>query len=231
MEDSINFLSNIWSKIKTVIKQLGMIILYFIIVVSLQLSFRQDMISSNLWLANLSSIFVELVTLIIFIFIFRKTIVPDLKDFKENGKKYIHKNAIYWFIGLVIMIISNLIISNFIGMSANEEANQSILVLMPIYSFIAMVIIAPITEELMTRIILKDDFKNIYVYSLLSGLIFGSLHLLTATSLIEILYIIPYGVLGFMFSLMYSKTNNIWTSITFHSIHNLIALILFFIGG
>jgi len=94
-----------------------------------------------------------------------------------------------------------------------------------------MVIIAPITEELLTRIILKDKFNNIYIYSILSGLIFGGLHLLAVNSLAEIWYIIPYGVLGFAFALMYNKTNNIWTSITFHSLHNLTALLLVFIGA
>ena len=128
------------------------------------------------------------------------------------------------------MIISNLVIGNFIGMPVNEEINQSLLIKLPVYSFITMIMIAPIIEELMTRVILKKYF-NKYVYATLSGLFFGSLHLLSITSLIEVLYIIPYGALGFFFALMYSKTENIWTSITFHSLHNLIALLLFFIGA
>jgi len=211
-------------------KQFLIILLYLILVVSLQIYLKKDIMSTNIWLSNISGIFAELVLLLIFIFIFRKTLIPDYYDFKKNGKNYIKNSGIYWVIGLAIMIISNLIISNFIGVSSNEAANQNLLVQMPIYSSIVMIIIAPITEELLTRVILKDAFKKPFFFIFLSGLIFGSLHLFSATTFEEIFYIIPYGALGGSFALMYYKTQNIWTNISFHALHNAIALLLFFIG-
>ena len=204
MDKMINFLENFSGKFFAIIKQLLMVLLYFILVISIQISFRSDLTNSNFLIANLSNIFAELLVLLCFIFIFRKKVVPDFNDFKINGKQYIKQSFVYWFLGLIVMIISNLIISNMIGMSTNEQANQNLLSSMPIYAFAAMVIIAPITEELLTRIILKDKFNNIYICSILSGLIFGGLHLLAVNSLAEIWYIIPYGVLGFAFALMYN---------------------------
>ncbi|MBE6156163.1 MAG: CPBP family intramembrane metalloprotease [Firmicutes bacterium] len=231
MNKIIIFLSDIFHKIIAFIKQISIVFFYFIVVVSLQLTFKRDVMSSNTWIANISSIFIELIVLTIFIFIFRKTIIPDYYEFKKNGKNYIKKSAIFWILGLIIMIISNLILSNFIGTSVNEELNQNLLERMPIYSSITMIIVAPIVEELITRVILKDTFKRPTFYVLTSGLIFGALHLFNITSLEEIFYIIPYGALGCSFSFIYYKTKNIWTSISFHSIHNAIALLLFFIGG
>lgn len=231
MEQSNNILDNISSKIFSIIKQFFIIVLYILIAGVVGYFCSKDMSSSNFILANLSSIFVELVILTIFILIFRKTIIPDFYDFKTNAKKYINNYWHYWAIGLFVMIISNLIISSFIGMPSNEETNRNLLSELPLYSMIAMVIFAPITEELMTRIILNKSFKNPYIYALLSGLIFGSLHLVVATSTAELFYIIPYSALGFAFALIYRKSNNICANIFFHSLHNFIALVLIFIGG
>ena len=66
---------------------------------------------------NLSNITTELITLTFFILIFRKYIIPDFYDFKKNKKSYIKKCFSYWIIGLVIMVISNIIINIFIGIS------------------------------------------------------------------------------------------------------------------
>lgn len=225
----MKLLINVANKFLAILKQLGLIFLYFVLVVMIQLPIINDLESTNIITSNASYIFAELLVATIFIFIFRKYIVPDFYDFKKNGKKYIKKYFKMWFLGLFIMVVSNLIISSYIGMAVNEELNHSVILKMPVYAFVAMIMIAPVVEELLTRVVLKKHF-NIYIYSLLSGLFFGSLHLLSITSAIELLYIIPYGALGFCFAYMYGKSNNIWTNITFHSLHNLIALILFYIG-
>ena len=38
--------------------------------------------------------------------------------------------------------------------------------------------------------------------------------------MIDYLYIIPYGVLGGAFAIAYSKTESVFTSMTFHMLHN-----------
>lgn len=230
MKETTTFLDKLLEKIKLISKQFFIILFYIILVVSLQLIFIDDLTSTNKLVANASYIYIDLVTLITFIFIFRKVIIPDWYDFKKNFRKYIKENYKYWLYGLLVMVISNALINIFLEMPTNEELNRNILSELPVYSTLTMVIISPIIEELMTRIYFKKAFKNPYVYIILSGLIFGSLHLLSISTLVEALYVIPYGALGCAFAYMYYKTENIWTNIFFHSLHNLIAIALIF-GG
>jgi len=221
------------NKLKTFFMGLFFIFLYFFLSISMYLLLSKDIYNeSNLLLSSTANIFVELLILFIFIIIFRKKIVPDFYDFKKNYKRYISKNFIYWIIGLAIMIFTNIIIGYIVGdIPSNESLNRESLIASPLSTLVAVVITAPILEELITRKTFKDVFKNQYVYIIISGLIFGSLHLLAAQSLIEALYVIPYSALGCALAKIYYNTDNIWTNIFFHSFHNLIAILLILAGA
>jgi len=220
------------NKIKLFFKGLSFIFLYFILTIGLYFTCWNHIYSDNKFFSSTSNIFVTLLILFIFIIIFRDKIIPDFYNFKKNGKKYIKENFKYWIIGLIIMIFTNLIIGLiFNNMATNEELNRQTLFNSPISSIISMIITAPIIEELITRKTFKEVFSNQYVYIIVSGLIFGSLHLLSATTITEILYVIPYSALGCAFAKIYYNTDNLWTNIFFHSLHNLIAIIIIFIGA
>lgn len=220
------------TKVKAFLKGLFFILLYFLLTILIYSTFYKDIYNeNNLVLANISTIFADLLILFIFIIIFRKKLIPDFHKFKKNYKSLINNNFKYWLIGLFLMIFTNLIISIIIGdMPTNEELNRNILLSMPISSIISMVITAPIIEELITRKAFKDAINNQYFYILFSGFIFGSLHLLVAENLLEMLYVIPYAVLGCAFAKIYYETDNLWTNIFFHSLHNLIAILIIFTG-
>ena len=53
-----------------------------------------------------------------------------------------------------------------------------------------------------------------------SEIVFTSGTTNSANSIVDYLYIIPYGVLGGAFALAYSKTESVFTSMTFHMLHN-----------
>lgn len=220
------------NSIKTFFKGVFYIILYFLLQIFIYSIFYKDMYNkNNLVLANVATIFVDLLILFIFIVLFRQKLIPDFNEFKKNYKSFILNNIKYWIIGLTIMLITNFLISLIIGnMPTNEETNRIILANYPVSSIASMVIVSPIIEELIIRKTFKDVLKNQYVYVIFSGLLFGLLHLLVAESLLELLYIIPYAALGCAFAKMYYDTDNLWTSIFFHSIHNLIAIVLIFVG-
>ena len=139
------------------------------------------------------------------------------------------------------MIISNNIISIFFsGATANnEQAVRSLIDSYPLYMFFSVSIYAPFIEELIFRKSIKDIFSsyennniNKYIYIIYSGLIFSSLHVLgTTSSYLDYLYIIPYLALGISFASLYYKTDNIFTTITMHSIHNTIAIVLYLLVG
>ena len=218
-------------KFKLFLKSLFYIFLYFFLSFLIySLLYKHIYNETNNVLSSLSTIFADLFILFLFIIIFRKKIVPDYTDFKKNFKSYLKENFKYWLYGLILMIISNFLIIFFVqDIPTNEEANRMILLSSPISSIISLVIVAPIIEELITRKTFKDVFNNQYIFIIISGLIFGSLHLLVASSLIELLYIIPYSILGFAFAKIYYNTDNIWANITFHSLHNFLTIIYIFI--
>ena len=228
----MKLLDELCQKINLIVKQFLIILLYLGLILTLELMFYKLITSKNFYISNLSYLLIDLIVLIVFLLIFRKTIIPDFKNLKKNKNQYIYKYSKYYLIGLLIMITSNGIINSFIGMPINEQGNREILVSLPIYSLISMIIISPIVEELMTRVYLKDAFKHHIIYIILSGLIFGGLHMLSiGNDLWQLLYIIPYGALGCALAKIYDDSNNIWVNIFFHSLHNLICILLIFIGS
>lgn len=167
---------------------------------------------------------------LLFIF-YRKTIQKDFQNYFLNNFKDNFKTSLkYWGIGLLIMMISNYIIAIITSgqLAENEEAVRDLIQLAPLYMAFDLMIYAPITEELIFRKSIKDITSNKYIYVLLSGLIFGGLHVISSLeTAIDLLYLIPYCSLGFAFALLYSKTDNIFSTITVHSLHNTLALLLY----
>lgn len=159
------------------------------------------------------------------------------KDIKRDFKNYFGKNfganfrqsLKYWLAGFGIMYISNLVISLVIGEITNNEESVRVLIdTAPLYMAFNLAIYAPLTEELIFRRSFRDVFDNRYLYAIVSGVIFGGLHVLSSISgMIDLLYLIPYCALGIAFGLLYSKSNNIFSTIVVHSIHNTLALVLY----
>lgn len=181
---------------------------------------------------NLRTLIANLMYLIILIIIYRKEIIYGLKDLKKNFKKVLDISIKYWLLGIVIMIASNLFINLIIfngDIASNEELVRETMLGNPVFGIISACLIAPILEEIIFRASLKRIIKKKYVYAVLSGLIFGLLHAITdINSIIDLIYIIPYGALGYSFAIMYEETNNIFSSIMMHMLHNTISTILIF---
>ena len=89
-------------------------------------------------------------------------------------------------------------------------------------------IYAPITEELIFRKSIKDFISNKWLYVIVSGLLFGGVHVISSLgSDWGFLYLIPYCSLGMVFAHLYYETDNIFSTITIHSIHNTLAILLY----
>lgn len=179
--------------------------------------------------------------MIILFFLYKETLINDFKKFIKNFGKNFETSFKYYFIGLIIMVVSNVIISIFFrGASANNEnAVRELLNLYPLYMIFSVSIQAPFVEELIFRKSIKDattSYKDNkftkYLYILISGLIFSSLHVIgMVTSNLDYLYIIPYLALGISFAALYYKTDNIFSSMTMHALHNTLAVVLLFMAG
>lgn len=152
-------------------------------------------------------------------------------DFIKNIKKYFEISFKNWFTGFLIMLFSNILINYLApGLGENESAVQILIQKIPVTAFILTTILAPFTEEMVFRKSLKDCVTNKWVYMILSGLIFGLIHTSISTNTLELLLIIPYGALGFMFAKTVSETNNIYSTIMMHMLHNGILTIIAIIG-
>ncbi len=173
---------------------------------------------------------------ILYSIIYLKDLINDFKDFKNNYKTIIKTTFKYWLIGFIIMIISSIIIAFLkIEINANQEANIELLNNMPLIEFICAVLFAPIIEELIFRRSFKNISSNKHIYAITSGLIFALLHVTSSltdnTSLIMLIYLIPYGALGIAFGYAYRKTNNIYGTMIMHSFHNALSLLQIILIG
>ena len=167
---------------------------------------------------------------IYFIIIYKKYLKEYIKKFKL---KNIPTILLYWILGFIFMMISNYIINYLIipnGLSNNEAGNRELLFNNKLIYSIILCIFIPILEEITFRLEFKKNIKNKKIFLLVSSISFALLHILSTTKLIELLYIIPYLILGITFSKIYIKTDNLISSIIAHILHNttnVIILLLF----
>ena len=124
------------------------------------------------------------------------------------------------------MMLSNFILLIvFKDISTNESQVRDILIGNPIPMMFTISVLAPLIEELTFRKSLSPLFKNKYIFALVSGILFGLGHLMTDFTagnfeIARLLYVIPYGSLGFMFALMNRDNNSTFSSIFIHCLHN-----------
>ena len=162
-----------------------------------------------------------IVLMILFGFIYRKYLIDKWKDFLHHFKSYFSISFKNWFAGFLIMIISNIIITSFVkGLGQNESNVQSLIEHTPIIAFFITTIFAPIIEEMLFRKCLQNCFNNKIFYMIFSGFIFGLVHVIGFNNPLEYLLIIPYGSIGLMFAKTINETDNIYSTILLHMLHN-----------
>ena len=208
------------------------IFLFFAIQIGFQIVFYDILVQKNFLVNNILLLIMEFALMSILILMNRKKLKNDYADFNENHKKYLKYGFKLWFIGLIIMMISNVIIAGMTkGLASNEEANRQLMLQYPIYIVISTMMLAPFNEELTFRGNFKDAFKNKKVFILFTAFVFSSVHVLNGiTSPLELLYYIPYGALSIVFGKIYMETDNIYTTMVIHSVHNSLSIILLVIA-
>ena len=171
----------------------------------------------------------SLIYLIFVLFMYRKELINDLKSFKF---KTIFKYIPIYLLGILLMIGLNTIIYKITNttISGNEESIRKSIKLFPIYMCFSTVIYAPLVEEIIFRKTFKNIIKNGTIFILVSGIVFGLIHISYSDNMFnELLITVPYMIMGFDFAYIYHKSNNIFTTITIHSLHNLVLLMIQFL--
>lgn len=162
------------------------------------------------------------------------------KDFK-HGKK-VAKGLMWGAIAMGATVTYNIIIQSifsWVGDNANESGVNAIILSKPLLSFLMVVVLAPICEEIAYRFGLFGALykKNRILALVLGGLIFGLIHtpfisleiidLIKARDVqqiwIELLNLPSYFLSGIILCLAYEKNESLVSSITAHTLNNLVA--------
>lgn len=182
--------------------------------------------TSDGFILSLYELFANFIFIGALILIYFKDLKREFKIFKKNPSLFLKRGFKLYFVGLMAMVFFNLVISQVIGdVSSNENQVREMLFSSPAFTMISLVIVAPLSEELIFRKSLMPIFKNKWFYAFMSGLLFGGAHLLTnflnnTFVLTDLIYLLPYGSLGFVFALMNHETKSTFTSMCIHAIHN-----------
>ncbi|MBO5138924.1 MAG: CPBP family intramembrane metalloprotease [Bacilli bacterium] len=184
---------------------------------------------NNMTTYTLLNLFSNLIIMSALIWIFKKPLKEGLEKLKKAPLKTVDNAFKYYLLGLFGMMISNFLITFVLkgGGANNEKVVQSMISSAPIFMIISAGIIAPIIEEIVFRLSMNNLFKKTWTYVLASGLLFGSLHVISSfNSVLDLLYIIPYSSLGFAFAYMDRKENSVYPSILMHMLHNTVLTII-----
>ncbi|MEN8905467.1 MAG: type II CAAX endopeptidase family protein [Clostridiales bacterium] len=142
------------------------------------------------------------------------------KKIKEIGLtkfKYGYKNFILGFtMGsfAIVSIVTCLMITNSISIKLSD-INLKLLISM-IIEFMCFMLVG-ISEEIFFRgycINVLKQTKNKYFIIIVSSIIFGLMHSMNPN--VSFLAVVNIVLAGFMFTLMYVKTDNLWLSIGYH---------------
>ena len=229
---------SIYNYIKKIYKYVLVILLYFLY----QTGFIYLLINKYLFNMNkiprgnriLIFVLNDLIYVLILLFMFRKEIKKGFNSLKNNFINNANLALTCWVIGNIIMITSSMIISKIThkNLSGNEEIIRQSIKLAPIYMLLSCSIVAPIFEEMVFRKSIKGFINNKYIYIFLSGFLFGLLHVIGNTpTLLDLLYIIPYGSMGCALAYLYYKSDIIILPILVHMIHNTILVLVQMLGG
>lgn len=144
---------------------------------------------------------------------------------KKITKKEITTTIKILTIYTTLILLSTYIINKYINLPTNQLNIEQNIKEYLILSILNICILTPIIEEITFRYS-YNKINNKYLYIIITTIIFSICHINNTN---EILYLIPYSLMGIMFSYSYIKTNNILSSILCHIIYNIINLIILFI--
>ena len=142
---------------------------------------------------------------------------------EENGfNRFIWLPALVWFLSLVVQFF----LPN--DPSVNQQTATDLTLAQPLFSFFAVVIFAPLTEELIFRGMLarylfpkQDNSKLTLIFLLVSSLLFALVHFPGTPQ-----QFLVYGSLGLSLGLAYVSKGGLAYSIALHALNNLIGFLM-----
>lgn len=141
---------------------------------------------------------------------------------KSGFNRFIWLPALVWFLSLVVQFL----LPN--DPSVNQQMAIDLTLSQPLFSFFAVVIFAPLTEELIFRGMLarylfpkQDNSKQTLIFLLVSSLLFALIHFPG-----DVQQFFVYFSLGFSLGLAYISRKGLVYSISLHALNNLIGFLM-----
>ena len=141
---------------------------------------------------------------------------------KSGFNRFIWLPALVWFLSLVVQFF----LPN--DPSVNQQIATDLTLSQPLFSFFAVVIFAPLTEELIFRGMLarylfpkQDNSKLTLIFLLVSSLLFALVHFPGTPQ-----QFLVYGSLGLSLGLAYISKGSLAYSIALHALNNLIGFLM-----
>ncbi len=167
----------------------------------------------------------------LFIFLYKDVFKTDFYKFKESPFKTILKSCGYAILIILFLALVNglLFLVLFPNLTLqgrtiiDEYLNKNVL-----FILLNLFLYVPIVETIIFRKAFKDIIGNNWFYILFSGLVFGfcsiGYHITGYENIVEI---VPYFVIGGIYSYSYFKTDNIYIPILTNIIYNFYVFMLF----
>lgn len=172
---------------------------------------------------------IDLAMIIGFIYIYKDDFKMYNKSFKDNPKRVILIGVLFAVLAIVAMPICNIILHvlNVSVTDANNDAINSLYGVIPLYMAFQTLIFSPIVEGITFRKVFKDNIKNVALFIIISGLVFGFYKIAYSfSSTIDLLQIIPYFAVGSLYAWAYAKSDNIYSSFIATFIYTLFVFII-----
>lgn len=171
-----------------------------------------------------------------YIIIFILTFSLCFKDLKRDFKIFISNKKVYFkfiikryfiMLGVMLLVAVPIVLINNGKVASNQQAINEMFNKIPLLTFILSVLYAPFVEEVIFRLCFSKIINNKTLFIIISGFLFGALHMIDEfSSLKDLLYIFQYSALGICLAKAYKDSNNIFVSISMHFIQNFLAALL-----
>ena len=175
----------------------------------------------------------EIIMASVIFIIYQKTFAKNLSELK--GKTVINKLFKYLVIFVIVKIGSGIISSVLclllgfdLDVSENQKVINSYIEAAPLFMLFTTSITTPVVEEGIFRLGLKKVINNKIAFIVISGLIFGFLHIFPTDLNLTYAVVtsIPYVAIGCTLAYIYAKEENIYYPMIIHGLNNLLSVIL-----
>jgi membrane protease YdiL (CAAX protease family) len=185
---------------------------------------------------------IGIISLIMVFVFFKEFLVENFTAFKQT---FLEDTIWSCSIGIGLVygmaFVSNIIVMTLLALfgakqmdSTNQQLVEQLLNVAPSLMLFQAVVLAPVLEEVLYRGLIFRTFYSYHknIAHIVSAFLFGFSHIysgLFSGDVTQMIHIIPYMTMGFVFSYAYEKRKNICVPILMHMLNNLIATLLSFI--